>query len=73
MPTPATFSHPPEPLNALQLELLKLYSTEISREDLLEVKRVLARHFANKAIAGADEIWRERELSGEDMDAWLRE
>lgn len=61
------------PLTALQLELLRLYSTELTEEELLELKQELAGYFARKAIAGAGEIWKERQLSDEDMDAWLHE
>jgi len=59
------------PLSPLQLELLKLYSTEMTSSELLELKRVLARYFATKATAAADQAWDERGLSNEDMDAWL--
>jgi hypothetical protein len=59
------------PLNPLQLELLKLYSTEMTQAELLELKQELARYFAAKAIAVADQVWDERGLSNEDMDVWL--
>ncbi|MDY7093237.1 MAG: hypothetical protein SX243_09720 [Acidobacteriota bacterium] len=61
------------PLSNLQLELLKLYSTGVSSEDLLEVKRLLGLHFAHKATQEADRLWDERRLTDEDMDAWLNE
>lgn len=61
------------PLSNLQLELLKLYGTGVSSEDLLEVKRLLGHHFAHKATEEADRLWDERQLSDEDMDAWLNE
>ncbi len=61
------------PLNALQLELLKLYSTGVSSEELLEVKRLLARYFGRKAIQSADQVWDENQFSDKDMDAWLHE
>ena len=62
---------PQAPLSDLQLELLKLYSTDLTEEELLDLKRELARYFAGKAIASADRVWDERGLSNEDMDAWL--
>ena len=43
---------PADGLEELQLELLKLYSTDMTTEDL-------ARHFAGKATAAADRIWDE--------------
>jgi hypothetical protein len=62
-----------QPLSNLQLELLKLYSTNLSRDDLIELKRVLARHFAGKAVDEADKIWDENDLSNADMNNWLNE
>ncbi len=67
---------PPEPsapLSGLQLELLKLYSTDVTADDLLEVKRLLGRYFGHKAVQSADRVWDERGLTDEDMDAWLHE
>ncbi len=61
------------PLSGLQLELLKLYSTELTREETLELKQLLARHFARKAVDSADRSWDEQQLSDQDMDAWLHE
>ncbi|HLP46972.1 MAG TPA: hypothetical protein VK469_13545 [Candidatus Kapabacteria bacterium] len=37
-------------LSNLQIELLKLYSTNLSQDDLLELKRILARYFANHSM-----------------------
>lgn len=62
-----------QPLTNVQLELLKLYSTNLSQEDLLDVKKLLARYFAQKAIKGADKIWEEKGLSNADMKKWLNE
>ena len=66
-------SKPPAPLSDLQLELLKLYSTDVTAEDLLEVKRLLGRYFGRKAIQAADRAWDARGLTDEGMDAWLHE
>ena len=61
-----------QPFSNLQLELLKLYATNVPDVDLLEIKRYLARFFMKKAIAEADEIWDERgytpELMGEILE-----
>jgi hypothetical protein len=61
------------PLSNLQLELLKLYSTNISETDLLEIKRFLGRFFMQKAIAQADAVWDEKNYDNELMDKWLKE
>jgi hypothetical protein len=60
-------------LSNLQLELLKLYSTNLTQADLKELKKILANYFAQKAIKGADEIWEEKGLSNKDMRNWLNE
>jgi hypothetical protein len=62
-----------QPLSNLQLELLKLYSTNLSQDDIIELRRILARYFAQKAIRQADKIWDEKGLSDEDMKNWLNE
>ena len=68
-----TSAEPSAPLNDLQLELLKLYSTGVTPDELLEVKRLLGQYFADKATRAADRVWDERGLTNEDMDAWLHE
>jgi hypothetical protein len=60
-------------LSNLQLELLKLYSTNLAQSDLVEIKRILANYFAQKAISGADKIWDEKGLTNQDMKKWLNE
>ena len=62
-----------QPLTNVQLELLKLYSTNLSQEDLMHLKKLLAMYFAQKAIKGADKIWEERGFSNADMKKWLNE
>lgn len=46
-----------QPLSNLQLELLKLYSQSVSDADLIAIKQLLARYFAEKAMDLADKIW----------------
>ena len=64
---------PSTPLTNLQLELLKLYGTDLADEELEEVRQLLARFFARKTVREADQLWDERGLTNEDMDAWLDE
>jgi len=52
---------------------LKLYSQNLSPEDLDELKKVLGKHFAEKATKEADKIWDEKKFSNETMDTWLNE
>jgi hypothetical protein len=62
-----------QPLSNVQLELLKLYATNMSDEDVLELRDVLARHFMKKAVAAADRIWEERGYTNELMEQWHNE
>jgi hypothetical protein len=59
------------PFSNIQLELLKLYATNISETDLLEIKRFLARFFMKKAVLEADKIWEDRNYTPELMHKWL--
>ena len=61
------------PLSNLQLELLKLYSTDVEEKDLKNVKQLLAMYFSKKAVAEADKIWDEQNFSNEMMNKWLDE
>ncbi len=40
----------------IQLELLKLYSTNIHENELLDIKNYLAKYFALKAVGKADKF-----------------
>lgn len=60
-----------KPLTNLQIELLKLYSMELSEEQLLEVKRLLANYFAEQASDEMDRLWEERGWSDDTMEQWL--
>lgn len=60
-------------LTNLQLEILKLYSTDMSEEELNELKRYLAENYARKAIREANKIWSEKKFSDSDMEDWINE
>jgi hypothetical protein len=64
---------PAPPMSNLQLELLKLYSTNLGEDDVLAIKGMLARYFAQKAIVEADNMWEKKGLSNDTMDKWLNE
>ena len=61
------------PLSNLQQEILKIYSHNLPDEQLLDVKRILAKYFLYKALDEADKIWDERGYTNELMDEWLNE
>ncbi len=54
-----------QPFSNIQLELLKLYSKNVVDEDLKQIKVLIARYFAQKAIEEADEIWDEKGYTAE--------
>lgn len=61
-------SHQPpirQPFSNVQLELLKLYASNVSDEDLLAIKEAMAKHFFGKAKDAADKAWDEKGLSEE--------
>ena len=60
-------------LSNVQMELLKLYSTDLEHDDLMELRILLANHFAEKAMNGADTVWDQKEISVDTMETWLNE
>lgn len=61
------------PLNNAQMELMRLFRTNLSDKELKELKILLSKFYANKATRAADEIWDDRGLSNDDMDKLLNE
>lgn len=61
------------PLSNIQYELLKLFSRNIPDKDLLEIRRMLANYFMQKAVEEADKIWDERGYTNDLMNEWLNE
>ena len=61
------------PLSNVQLELLKLYSTNLSEKDILELKDVLVRFYAEKSIELADNVWQQKGYTNEDMNSILND
>ncbi len=60
-------------LSNIQQELLKLYSSNIPDADLRNIKTLIAKYFATKAVEEADEIWDQRGYNNETMNNWLNE
>jgi hypothetical protein len=55
----------------VQQELLKLYRTDVPDEVLIEIKELLSRFFAERAMDGMDKLWDEQGWNNETMDEWL--
>ena len=60
-------------LSNLQMELLKLYHTDLSEQELKQLKIVLAKFFADKTIKEADKIWEEKKYDQKTVESWLNE
>jgi len=61
-----------KPLTNLQLELLKIYSFNISDEQLSEIREILTQYFANKATTEMDRLWDENDWTNNTMNEWLK-
>jgi len=61
------------PLTNVQMELLKVFATQISDEDLQELKKVIAKFLLEKARDRADAIWGERGYDESTIEKWLNE
>lgn len=59
------------PLTNGQLELLKMFSHDLSQEDLIALKRTLTKFFADKASDEMDKLWETNNWSDQTMDSWL--
>ena len=51
-----------QPFSNLQLELLSLYSRNISDEELTEIRDLLARFFADRSTQRANKVWDEKKI-----------
>lgn len=60
-----------KPLTNLQLELLRLFSLELSDEELRDVRRLLAQYFAERATEEMDRLWEEQGWTEETIQEWL--
>jgi hypothetical protein len=52
-----------KPLSNIQIELLKLYSTGVSEEDINAIRQMLGRFFMEKAVREASQVWVEKGYS----------
>ena len=61
------------PLSNLQLELVKLFRYELPDEQLLEIRRMLARYFAQKVTDEMSQLWDDRGWSDGTIEGWKNE
>lgn len=60
------------PLNAHQLEILKLFRRDMEEKDLIEIKRLIVKYLADKITKKTDEVWEEKGWTNEDMKRLLK-
>ena len=60
-------------LSNFQVELLKVFTFDLSDAQLLEIKALLASYFAEKASDRMDELWEKNGWTAETMIAWGKE
>jgi hypothetical protein len=60
-------------LNALQLELLNIYSFQSKEEDLLAIKQLLANYFSGQFQKNIQAAIEKNNIKEEDLDRWLNE
>lgn len=57
----------------LQLEMMKIFSFQLDEKQLLEVKNILAKYFAEKATTEMNKLWNEKSWTNETMRQWSKE
>lgn len=62
-----------EKLTNLQIELVKLFAYQIPDNQLLEIKDLLAKYFAEAASKEMDKLWEENQWNDQTMEDWLTE
>lgn len=60
-----------QPLSNVQLELLKTFSHQLSESEILDLREILARFFAQRAIQIANEVWDNNDWTDENVDRML--
>lgn len=62
-----------EKLTNVQLELLKLFKYNLPEKQLLEIKNMLAKYFAQSATDEMDRLWDENGWDNNIMETWANE
>ena len=60
-------------LSNLQLELIKVFSYQLNDVQLLEIRDILTKYFADKATQEMDDLWIENKWNNNTMDFWAEE
>lgn len=61
----------PTKLNSIQLHLLKVFEKNTNENDLLEIKALLSKYYAQKVDEESDKIWEEKGLDDSTINELL--
>jgi hypothetical protein len=61
------------PFSNIQQELLKMYTHQVSDEDLLNIKEIIGQYFAKRLSSLADKAWEKNSWTQQDMDDILND
>jgi len=60
-------------LSNVQIELLKLFQYDLPDSQLIEIKNLLVKYFAEKATTEMDKLWDENNWDNNLMDEWAND
>jgi len=60
-------------LTNVQIELLKIFRYDLPETQLVELKNILAKYFAQKATEEMDKLWDENSWTNDTMEEWAHE
>ena len=60
-------------LTNLQIELIRLFSYQIPDNQIVEIKDLLAKYFADVATREMDKLWEENQWNNGTMETWANE
>ena len=63
----------PHRLNALQISLLRLFSRDISDNEILSLKRILVKHYSAELKTEIEKVVNEKGYTQEDFDEMLNQ
>jgi hypothetical protein len=57
----------------LQIELMKVFSYEVTEDELIDIKEMLSNYFSDKVTSEMDQLWDKKGWSQETMGEWLKD
>ena len=61
-----------KPLTNLQVELLKLFASNLPEKNLKDLKEMISDYLLDMAREEADKIWQEKGYAKKNADEWLK-